>query len=168
MQDDQKDPLPICANDTIKVPLWLNTAAFPGFSLKVIKLEKTIYIQMLKTNLSHWFWNVPVCQDLVLLWPYMVTERQKSDSAYTLAAWANVSPKRKKVGQFTFNWTCMNVTESVRADKKNSAQSTWGVENRSVPVRKHGSISLCTIASVSVSVCVGGTCLKWEKVWKVD
>lgn len=43
MQDDQKDPLPICANDTIKVPLWLNTAAFPGFSLKVIKLEKTIY-----------------------------------------------------------------------------------------------------------------------------
>lgn len=123
MQDDQKDPLPICANDTIKVPLWLNTAAFPGFSLKVIKLEKTIYIQMLKTNLSHWFWNVPVCQDLVLLWPYMVTERQKSDSACTLAAWANVSPKRKKVGQFTFNWTCMNVTESVRADKRKTAHS---------------------------------------------
>lgn len=43
MQDDQKDPLPICANDTVKVPLWLNTAAFPGFSHKAIKLEKTIY-----------------------------------------------------------------------------------------------------------------------------
>lgn len=43
MQDDQKDSLPICANDTFKVPLWLNTAAFPGFSLNVIKLEKTIY-----------------------------------------------------------------------------------------------------------------------------
>lgn len=48
MQDDQKDPLPICANATIKVPLWLNTAAFPGFSHKVIKLEKTIY-----TNAEH-------------------------------------------------------------------------------------------------------------------
>lgn len=44
MQDDQKDPLSICANDTIKVPLWLDTAAFPGFSYEeVIKLEKTIY-----------------------------------------------------------------------------------------------------------------------------
>lgn len=43
MQDDQKDPWPICANDTVRVLLWLNTAAFPGFSQKVIKLEKTIY-----------------------------------------------------------------------------------------------------------------------------
>lgn len=43
MQDDQKDPLPLCANDTVKVPLWLYTAAFPGFSHEVIKLEKTIY-----------------------------------------------------------------------------------------------------------------------------
>lgn len=43
MQDDQKDPLPVCANDTIEVPLWLHTAAFPGFSQKVIKLEKTMH-----------------------------------------------------------------------------------------------------------------------------
>lgn len=42
-QDDQKGPLPVCANDTIKVPLWLHTAAFPGFSHKVTKLEKTLY-----------------------------------------------------------------------------------------------------------------------------
>lgn len=42
MQDDQKDSLPICANTTFKVPLWLNTAASPGFSHKLIKLEKTI------------------------------------------------------------------------------------------------------------------------------
>ena len=52
MQDDQKDPLPICANDTFKVPLWLNTAASPGFSHAVIKLEKTIYIKMLEKNKS--------------------------------------------------------------------------------------------------------------------
>lgn len=38
-----KDPLPISANDTIKVPLWLHAAAFPGFSQEVIKLEKTMY-----------------------------------------------------------------------------------------------------------------------------
>lgn len=50
MQDDQKDPLSICATDTFKVPLWLHDAASPGFSQKVIKLE---YIKMLKTNLSH-------------------------------------------------------------------------------------------------------------------
>lgn len=43
IRDDQKDLLPVRANDTIKVPLWLHTAAFPGFSHKVIKLEKTIY-----------------------------------------------------------------------------------------------------------------------------
>lgn len=43
MQDDQKQPLPICANDTVTVPLWLHTAAFLGFSHEVIKLEKTIY-----------------------------------------------------------------------------------------------------------------------------
>lgn len=43
MQDDQKDPLHACANNIIKVPLWLHTAAFPGFSQKVMKLEKTIY-----------------------------------------------------------------------------------------------------------------------------
>lgn len=68
---------PVFANDTIKVPLWLNTAAFPGFSQEVIKLEKTIYIKQTKV------WNAPVCQDLVLFLPYMVTERKKSDYTYT-------------------------------------------------------------------------------------
>ena len=38
-----KDLLPVRANDTIKVPLWRHTTAFPGCSHKVIKLEKTIY-----------------------------------------------------------------------------------------------------------------------------
>lgn len=43
MQDDQKDSLPVCANDNIKVPLWLHTAASPGFSQYAVKLEKTLY-----------------------------------------------------------------------------------------------------------------------------
>lgn len=51
---------------------------------------------MLETNKSHWVWNMPVCQDLVLLFPYMVTERNKRDSTCTLAAWANISPNTER------------------------------------------------------------------------
>lgn len=64
MQDDQKQPLPICANDTVTVPLWLHTAAFLGFSREVIKLKKTIYENAKKKTLQqnfakHCVWNVP-------------------------------------------------------------------------------------------------------------
>lgn len=94
MQDDQKQPLPVCANDTITVPLWLHTAAFLGFSHEVIKLEKTIY-KNAENKLKHRVWNVPFCQDLVLLLPYMVSERKSSDSACILVC-CNVSQNRKR------------------------------------------------------------------------
>lgn len=81
MQDDQKHPLPICANNTIKVPLWLNTAAFPGFTHNITKLEKTIYKNAEK---NHRVWNVLVCQDLVLLLLYMVRERRATLLPYWL------------------------------------------------------------------------------------
>lgn len=38
MQDDQKDPLPICANNNLKVPLWLGSHSWIFIK---ITLEKT-------------------------------------------------------------------------------------------------------------------------------
>lgn len=56
MQDDQKDPLLVSANDTIKVPLWLHTADSPGFlhkqSLKRYKSAEN-KLESLSLGCSH-------------------------------------------------------------------------------------------------------------------
>lgn len=86
MQDDQKGPLPVCANNVIKVPLWIHTAAFPGFSHKSVKLEKTLY-KNAKNKLKSLSGMFLFAKTWYSFLPYMVTEINKSDSACLLVSW---------------------------------------------------------------------------------
>ena len=121
MHDDQKGPLSICASDTIKVPLWLNTAASPGFSHWVIKLEKTT--RMYK-NAENKLKSLSLeCAHLPRLGTTSTLYGERH-STFKLTARADVASTRKKVGHFTCNWACMNVTEGVRGWGKDSTYCT--------------------------------------------
>lgn len=133
--------------------LWGPTRQ-PFLDLKLQNLKR-LYIKMLKTHKSQWVWNTPVCQDLVLLFPYMVTERNKRDCTCLLAAGANVSPNRERYGN-------LPTSELVWMWLRGIERRTCCTETIDACHSKHMSAYDCTcivpVLFVSANVCVAETC----------